>query len=745
MSDNQAESNQAVSNQVVGNRPQEDGQEADSLQVDSRQADSRPHSNLMLRWSDIDFERFTGDLLEGFARLSIANPNPDRFDLLPTELLVEIYNQLPTYDKLRLAYTYPHLFANSDRINVFYLDVLGQMRIPPHTRVGMEEEAERRPLLLAAIELGFSVDVIRNILDHYEAICRAEGIDFNILLNCSFPDKPEDISLPATPSSSDGDDDNMADDDDDEDLDRPPTHKREIWSPLHVAISHGLFDVAELLISRGANIHRVVDVLFGFEAEHRYQYQMLRTMTLIPMNPFHLALDAATNSWLNFTTIDPARDAEMRRLARRLGELTQRDVPFTAYQPDLQLASSDILSLIAGDIEEPYIVTEAHLIEMLESPEVGGIWALDRILTYSLRSRRPLPNLIRWLRAHHGYSPRYRGDTAFWFTLENLRNVENVVEVYRWDLQHGRFELRFNTMRIMQLVYQEQNFGLLQRLTQLIIGSDYDYGHQLLLWAALDVGSYTRVGQWLLEAITPYYSGRGLGPAIEGGNNDAAENNALVGNINRFLNNGAPRSDDLSLRRAIAYGNNHVVNQLLDNMHDEGLDIDGELFPPDQRYQSLIYGASRIDSRGFYGSALNTAIAERNWIDAANMLERGASPSRVRPNLRHRVRRLRSRFQRAHEFGPVLQANVPIPLGRTDNEVAEALSYVFDCMLDDPDHPVPEYARTLRYPLRDDDDPANDSENEEEPLRSIFSRQLKRDSENACAPDPNDPDIIDEL
>ncbi|KAI0096733.1 hypothetical protein GGR51DRAFT_578717 [Nemania sp. FL0031] len=695
-------SNQASnSNQGPQNGPQGNGADQTVPGMHPRDIDTRPHAGEMIDWIDVDFDQYTGPVLEQFAN-ALVPPNPfdptrhDYLESLPLETLLGIYDAMTTIDKLRVAYSYPHLFLSQNRINIFTVDAHEQLAgIHPNIWVDEEEEMARVPLLLEAITCGFSLDVVQSILDNYEEACKARGVDFNIFLNCDFPDRIEEGGLQP---------------------DHPEFYRRRMLSPLHAAATIGSLDVAEHLVARGADIHRRAGSSLGHE--------MLCLTSVYGLTPFNLALDTAAHSSHYFATQDAERDNRLLQTARRLGAHQKNDRPFAAFRADFRLASGDILTLIGSDVVEPYIESEEGIRQILEdSLQVPGVdrttrayqVALETILAHCLRSRRPLELVINWLIEHGAaLQPRYNGDTMFNFAFTKGHTGVNVMTIYNKEhaLPRPDVERESSTYRAITVVPNPESLPFIQSIADVMDDHSYVWGKQLLIWAAMDVGYGTPMRQWIVNNVAFHYH-------------------------------------PLLLRRAIAYGDREVVSALLDNMESKDGDVDEKL--PAATYSEYL----DLHRVGFYDTPLNLAIAEHSWADAVDLLRRGADPAQVQPNLRHRIRRLRDRMTRRHPLTSLLvfeglsdktRSRLPINPGMTKQGVLDAVNEVFRRLLDDPNHPLPPFSRfnplslerphfryQLRNPSLDEDDEANDSDLEEdEPLRARFGRELKEKREAAC-------------
>ncbi|KAH8159650.1 hypothetical protein CIB48_g8590 [Xylaria polymorpha] len=161
-----------------------------------------------------------------------------------------------------------------------------------------------------------------------------------------------------------------------------------------------------------------------------------------------------------------------------------------------------------------------------------------------------------------------------------------------------------------------------------------------------------------------------------------------------FLLN-AVRSDLLngdSLRYAIQHRESRTVAFIAQSMLSRGQPVD----------EPLPRGPDRENTGHWCHTPLTYALARESYLQAAVLLSLGADIDRIPPNIRHRVRVVRDRIIAG--YIPDIAAFVyrdPDHTVFTPSEVNTAklaLNYVFDRLLDDPSHPVPNYVRTRRYP-----------------------------------------------
>ncbi|KAI0438403.1 hypothetical protein F4803DRAFT_535080 [Xylaria telfairii] len=259
--------------------------------------------------------------------------------------------------------------------------------------------------------------------------------------------------------------------------------------------------------------------------------------------------------------------------------------------------------------------------------------------------------------------------------------IENAVATVQWEIKNRHFAyLRLSVRHISRLAAHDGNFNTVTRLAQEFILASDGYAQRRILLNAIIAGQDAfRIRQWLLDNVQPEVL------------------------------------DGTMLRMAIRHRDITTASTVLTSMLERGEPIDQRLpraldapIDPDA-WEVLSYWTE---------TPLTFALVQENYHEAATLLSRGANPSLVPPNIRHRVCKVRDRLNAGIIDPQVLvYRNIPLPDGSvpTEANAKEALDYCFRRLIFDPECPIPPYVRTLRHVDLAYDAPDNDSVREDGP------------------------------
>ncbi|KAI1122649.1 hypothetical protein F5Y10DRAFT_270895 [Nemania abortiva] len=659
---------------------------------------ARPNADEVIQWDEIDFWQFTGDpFAEMINRMANAPPAPgitfeDRLRALPNELLLQIINSISPIDRMTTAFAFPDLFLNNDRINVIVLDVDRQLAIPSNILESEEIEAERVPLLVAAIRSGrFGLDAFRYIYEQYQQLAASRNVDPGVFLNSDFPlVAPVANEDQVPPEHRDG---------------FRRRHRRYVLSPLHQAVHSARRDIARFLIEQGANVHHTV--LMGNRGN---------------VTPFQFAAYCANDDENDnlFRTRDPQRRQTLENIAFDIMD-TYADT-ILAYTDNFTATTMDFrLTLLAG-FEEVALVL--HRLTALTYQLVFGGPPLrpeyqalnDGALATALEGRYPMPRFIlHMVRQGAVYDPqamRHRRTSMTSVTL-GIPNpvIENVEAAYLAELERSGMSgedyvrLLRGTFAIGQLALSDANLLAVARFVEMMIEHGFVDGQRYFLWLAM-----------------------------QGGTEAVETRRLLLGRLSDEV------IDGVAFRRAIVYGDRETFDFILNRFQRAGRDIDQVLegddllvlednpfTNPRARFEIGMDGEweeiePAPDRLGFFGSALNTAIAEYNWYAAHRLLDLGADPELVEDRLRHRIRRARDRYRQNGRL-----RSAPYEYGPVDNEErAGHLLYLAEQLVDNELYPLPPAQRSWQRRRLDlpQDAEENDSDSGEVRLLYLFEHQL---------------------
>jgi hypothetical protein len=625
----------------------------------SRRGDQTQIENHIV-WNDIDWNPLIMRGLGGLAMMAPQGPEnndahnagsaPSRTSLaeqlqtLPNEVLLEIIQHMSTPDKILAALALPDVFMNDIHINLFTADAERQLDYPSHIAVPPAIERQRWPLLLEAIAVS-QVDAadIARILDEYDRVCRERNVAADVFLNSNFPaNQPADVQ-PPLPS---------------------PSPRREVLTPLHVAIRSERRDIVNLLIGCGARVNRMAAI-----------YNKNNDM-VAREEPFRYAARLGTFADDFFSSDTETRDERRARL-RRLEDMALDLAPFNAFgaYTGVGRIRTVMRNAVANGWERVCLLLlnrnkkrqSTHPIEPVD------LWiAQQEVLRLALAdfNRVEMPNLVVFLLEN---GARYN-DTVFNGVVARglaIGHVDTAEAALRWQIRvqdaniHHSYssigayarqdEAEFRILRVDGIEW----FDLTKRFANVMIELHDERGLASLFWNALmgrDRALNTR--QWL-------------------------------------LNNAPAAINGVTLRHAIGHRDRTTVAFMLQWFRSRGQSIDeplnGDAYNPSRR---------QPPPPNFYGTPLNYALAQENYYEAVHLLFLGADPTRVAPEIRHQVNAVRQELVTKNwSFLPRFRM-FRTPSGLADGEgkaymdkdANDACDYVFMRMLDDPACPLPAYS-----------------------------------------------------
>ncbi|KAJ2990779.1 hypothetical protein NUW58_g2784 [Xylaria curta] len=439
---------------------------------------------------------------------------------------------------------------------------------------------------------------------------------------------------------------------------------REVYSCLHAAVQATRLDLIEHFIQRGANVHRVVSTSSEF-GSHR-------------LTPYQYAVRLAYDLRRSPAVFDAERFSRLEETAIALAYTS----PCTALRPDLR-PSYEMRTAIRGGIQRLAV----HLLERLENtPNINRTSLRYRnsrgeLLSSALRGFFPVPRVVTFL-LETGVALRdLPARIGHSFTQEGLRgHPENAVVSFEWELQNQSPNIRHAMTAVYEIATDDRFLIQMQALAGVIINfNDTNAQTGILLYALIGgIQAASESQNWLLRNL------------------DA---NALNGT---------------ALRVAIRHRSSDAVAFILRSLVARGESIDatiaGETYPSGYNsYWNL--------------SPLTYALEQQSYAEAAILLSFGADVNTVPANIRHRVRVIHQRL-RDGAVDPVhlvyrgTRPNNPV----TRNEAVTSLDYVFGRLLFDLRYPLPAHYRNIRRPEFLFDDPANDSDSEQEPMENDLQK-----------------------
>ncbi|KAI0966195.1 hypothetical protein F4678DRAFT_484417 [Xylaria arbuscula] len=605
----------------------------------------------MLFWNDIDFSQVLPSpfvALAMVASTSGANPsntvpNIPTLETLPNEVLIEIVRQLSPEDQIKIAFAVPHLFMNSNRFHMFFDDATYQLNLSAYSLNTSVEELGRWPLLLEAIANRVSLEQIRRMLDLYEELCTARQVDPHVFLNSNFPsDRPANMP-PAGPDF--------------------PVLRRNLLTPLHVAIAFQRLDVIEYLIERGANIRQEVTGI---------------TLRENPLNPLQYAITLIATWEQQFGAASPFLKIVCEDIS--LG-LLHYFPALSAYADDYQRLEPEIEDALLGGADRLVtILLERAEISDVELDDVARLarqnlrnLVLDRILNGRFEMQEALTHILRF-GAQFTQTLGFLNGTWDSMTFAGVMNqqIEHAAIGLRWELETRSQTLDSAARFVVGLSASDQHLHLVLPLAQVLIDvNEFDGQIHLLVNSIMAGQDAAMIRHWLLN------------------------NTTAAGGV--------------ALRYAIYVRDRTSTAFIAERLIRVGENIDNQL-PLDSPHCPTGNNRRR---QYWWANALTFSLAERNYPAAAQLLSLGADPTMVPTNIRHRVRKVRDRLSTGVISDPVhyIFEGMEIPDGSvpTNQEAIQAFSYVFTHMLDNPEHPLPPYPRHSRVPHLPSDHPENDS------------------------------------
>ncbi|KAI0429342.1 hypothetical protein F5Y09DRAFT_356990 [Xylaria sp. FL1042] len=596
----------------------------------------------------------------------VPNPhNPLTLQTMPPEILTNISYQMDPEEKLVMAFNFPELFMNSGRFHVFIDDAHYQLNIPTWIPVEYEAELCRRPLFQYVIAYHYSLDQVRQVLGFYQEVASRRQFNPYVFINCDFPDNSPQNLQPLAPRPQSPMTD-LSDSPESEETEILEVHRRNILGPLHVAIGYQRLDVIRYLIEQGANVHQS---LWG------------------EFSPLQQALRLVGRWEEHFTKFDQERNAGYESIAR---ELLNHHPTLSAYEEGTQEMTYEFELALMGRLERIVLL----LLERAEDENDGlddqakqlrqasRVVMLDRMLMFQLS----MPQALRYILEHGArYTHTMTFITGAYGSITDAalanRVIENALVAFRWEIETRDATLPASVAAITALTTLDYNIDMIQSFTQVAVELNYLEAQQRFLLNAMHAGSNApKTRQWLLE------------------NTNAA--------------------DAVALRYAILLFDKTSTTFIIHRLIQLWKDVD-EPLPYDSHHSPA---PPPDGSSGYwFQTALTFALATQNYDAAAQLLSVGASPAAVPPNIRHRVRVLRDRINAGMDDPAFfVYGGVVTPDGSEPDrvEAGHILSYVFLCMLDDHDFPLPAYDRhqTRRRQDLPADHPENDSSDNDDDL-----------------------------
>ncbi|KAI0459033.1 hypothetical protein F5B21DRAFT_526883 [Xylaria acuta] len=431
-----------------------------------------PNEDNMLVFSEINFSPVIIKAMLALAMMatpgnneiagSSSNPlNPTTFfDSLPTELLIQISEALPVEDRIRTALTYPQLFMNDNRLNLFTRDAYYQLdirtyrtcNVPPAAWLDRVRQL-RQPLLFDAIlpqSGSFTVDEIELILKQYEKVCIDNSIDPNTFLNCVFPDlRPANV-----PPPSNG------------------PHSLDLMSPLHVAVEAGRDDIVQYFIQRGADVNRTA-----------WYWRANRSVT-----PFEFGVEFRASLMFN-TLVDRARTRMIEEIILMLAYTS----PITAYTVEFQTSREMDLALLTGNDRLALLLLQRfENLDNIDRTSDRYQVVRNRVLELALTRPLPMPQTIRFMLDHGGNFRFINRPVMRSVTLESaLRggNEENSIAALQWEIQTQAGELIQLTIgTLARLATRDANYIMLRPLANEFIRHNHYRGQSELLSYSIVAG-----------------------------------------------------------------------------------------------------------------------------------------------------------------------------------------------------------------------------------------------------------------
>ncbi|KAI0408284.1 hypothetical protein F4802DRAFT_594225 [Xylaria palmicola] len=402
----------------------------------------------------------SGDNGDGNSRENDSDSSmKTRLHALPTELLVEIAKQLQPKDQIRIAYIYPELFLNANRVNIFVADAIEQLAIPTY----LESTAESpRPLILHAIsERLLSVAEIGCVLDIYEEVAIARGFDRHVFLNSAFPDnRPANVP-----------DNGLT---------------RDEYSPLHVAVEAGNRDLVKYLVERGADTHQAVASRV--------------CMATGKVTPFQYALVVGCHFLRK----------EMDDIALDLAPYSPETTAFTTNSAQITMehfeVSHELMHSFCGGLDRVALLLLERFWQLegvdYTLPNVEHL--LNATLLRVLDDSVPVPRAVRYMLEKRA--------PYFWVDFESLTEEAafvggsdiNAIVTLRYELEESKDSLQATMTTMSRLASSDQNSFMFRQLFRVLLEANHQTGQFVSLHstiAARDEAYQNR--QFVLESMDP--------------------------------------------------------------------------------------------------------------------------------------------------------------------------------------------------------------------------------------------------
>ncbi|KAI1326726.1 hypothetical protein F5Y16DRAFT_221496 [Xylariaceae sp. FL0255] len=589
-----------------------------------------------------------GNLQQARAMMAMSVPDSTQLENLPAEILLQIVRNLSPHDLVTLAVYHPSVFWNPER----RLDIF---RLDAKDQL-LVRDGYRKSLLDIVI-MRFSVDIVEKVLDTYMAV--HHGFLHGSLPDGILPPTDDGLPIPLTPLL--------------ERIRAKFSQRTVDLPPLWVAIHTCRLDVVKMLLRKG------VKASTSRNTFPRAGQAPIRILPKLGLNSVEYAVELVLNPQNFYGNINHARNRRLEEIAIELLPYLPNELPFTrdiVPRHEIELGPS-ILEKAAevAMIDFSKLLFQRHH-EEYAKPENLPLLNDLKVMAARHAIRSPYPAAVELVRlflnntgpsvdANWGYSI-FR---EIYF-LPQIANLEAALEIM---LERSIAGFEPGRPMFLQYYTDDRNLEGLQRLLPLITNS----GVQNLAMDCLKEAFRKN----RFYAMAP----RALHWLIKTSNIIDAQ---------------------VALRYAIRYRNRRAFDHLSHRIEELGGSIDDK----------IPYGthtaSGGVPPPSFFGTPLNWAIRSNNYYHATSLLLKGANPSSVDANLRHRVRILRDIIRR--EYGSikcqelVWPAHEMILNSPTEERCRIALSYVFAKMLDDRRHPLP--PRPAR-PLQDPSLPADHTDN----------------------------------
>ncbi|KAI0872131.1 hypothetical protein GGS24DRAFT_509015 [Hypoxylon argillaceum] len=436
--------------------------------------DIRPDSRNLLAWNDIDLTPI-GNPIMVLAMMAYSPTDSNganlgfRLDALPNELLLGVALEMPPGDRIRAAFAFPSLLMNDNRVNIYTVDTIDQLRIPTYIPVGREVELEQQPLIIRAIYDGtYSVAQIGIILDQYEAACVYREVDRHVFLNSSFPDNSPNNHVAANPPVV-----------------------RNVATPLHAAVVARRLDIIKYLLSRGADPQRTI------------QNEPPPQPFFATLTPYQLAIDLVFAD-AHSPDRNIERHSQFEEIALHLAYTSDNG----AYTPDFHNVSTEMRLACSSGMERLALL----LLNRSGRPRDAIRLSLEFILqqnvlfTHAITSPHPIPQVITQL--------YQRGATFVDFVLERSAtevaisegHVMNAAAALRFEIENiGKSWspmplVNRSIVSIASLALNDENLFKTKLLVLELLALNYRIGLQRVYWYAIaGRRNSDETREWLLQ------------------------------------------------------------------------------------------------------------------------------------------------------------------------------------------------------------------------------------------------------